>query len=486
MSNREQVRDELEMFQQVMQVPHGDLTSTLEVHKKVRDKNPLFYAKFSCWFMDNGSVRDHKVAFLQTLFGAKEPVLRDVAWMLLQEVPLELVYRVVDKQYPRTMRSAVINKLATEDPMSIQFQVLRAKKQLKRLVKRMHIPTSNSDNENLQTIGKELFTKTPEIRAVFKKLSGTEDPAEITRLLREYRLPAYIAVSSLKVRNPKVMRALIDNMTPNELLQSLNTLGRLKVLEPNLQTIMEKLERGITDKRVQAMRVHNIRKYLDPELVPQSVFDLLSKVTAEKTRRAGKLKGKTSIHIDGSGSMEVALKVAQQSATTLALSSENPPSIYVASTTPSEIKPKDYTPQGLEDAFALVRAGGGTPLGAGIALMNRKNEEADTLIVVTDEGENTPPFFADEYAKMNYKPQIIILRIPTTETPTLHANLEQRKIPYETVVIDKVDQYSLDQIVRLVGKSPFDTVAEIMSVDLPQRPQELKVPKYWKKEQTAS
>jgi hypothetical protein len=475
------------MFQNVMQVPHGDLTSTLEFHRKVREKNPLFYARFACWFIDNGSVRDHKVAFLQSLFESKEPVLRDVAWMLLQDLPLELVYRVAEvKQYPRSMRSAVINKLAKEEEMSVRFQVLRAKKQLKRLVKRMHIPTSNSDNVNLQTVGRELFTKSPEIRAVFKKLGETDNPEEVKQLLRESRLPAYIAVSSIKVRNPLVMRALIDNMTPNELLQSLNTLGRMGLLKPNLdgaplEAVIGKLRRGIDDKRVQAMRVFNIRKYLDPELVPKEVLDLLSTVTAEKTRKMGKLKGKTTIHVDGSGSMEYVITVAQQTATTLALSSESPPTIYVASTTPTEIKPKDYTPQGLADAFALVRPGGGTPLGAGIALMNRKGEEADTVILVTDEGENVPPFFAGEYAKMPYKPQIIILRIPTSETPILHTTLENLKIPYETIIIDKVDQYSLDQVIRLVGKSPYDTVMEIMSIDLPQRPQELKVAEYWKK-----
>jgi len=464
-----------------MQVPHGDLAATLQVHKQVRDRNPLFYAKFAVWFMENGTVRDHKVAFLQTLFDAKEPELREVAWMLTQDMPLELVYRMVDKQYPRTMRSAVINKLANEEGMTMQFHILRAKKQLKRLVKRMHIPTSKSENENLQAIGKELFSKTPELRAVFKQLLETQDPEEITKLLRKSRLPAYIAVSSIKVRNPKVMRALIDNMSPSELLQSLNMLGRLKVLEPNLQVVMDKIQRAINDKRIQAMRVHNIRKYLDAELVPPVIFDLLSKVTVEKVRKAGKLKGKTSIHIDLSGSMEVAIAVARELAITLALASETPPTIYTASTTPNEVKPRVYNSQALEDAFRLLRPAGGTPLGAGVALMNRKNEECDTIILITDEGENTPPFFMDEYNKMMWHPQIIIVRIPTSEQPSLSDNLQRAKIPYETVTVEKVDQYSLDQIVRLVGKSPFDTVVEIMSQDLPQRPPELRVAEYWKK-----
>jgi hypothetical protein len=481
--SREQYREHLEMFQAVMQVPHGDLTAALQVHKQVCDRNPLFYAKFAVWFMDNGTVRDHKVAFLQTLFNAKEPELRETAWMLLQDAPLELVYRVVDKKYPRSMRSAVINKLANEDSRTMQFQILRAKKPLKRLIKRMHVPTSKSDNENLQAIGKELFTKDTELRAVFKQLSATEDPEEIKKLLQKSRLPAYIAVSSIKVRNPKVMRALIDNMSPAELLQSLNTLGRLKVLEPNMQPVMDKIQRGINDNRIQAMRVHNIRKYLDPELVPPAIFDLLSKVTVQKIRKAGKLKGKTSIHIDLSGSMEQAIKIAREAATTLAMASETPPTIYTASTTPSEVKPRTYTSQGLEDAFRLLRPAGGTPLGAGIALMNRKNEECDTLIIITDEGENTPPFFADEYRKMSFKPQVIILRIPTIEISTLGPNLNNAGIPFEQLNVDKVDQYSLDQIVRLVGKSPFDTVVTIMSQDLPQRPPELRVPDYWKKKE---
>jgi len=51
------------------------------------------------------------------------------------------------------------------------------------------------------------------------------------------------------------------------------------------------------------------------------------------------------------------------------------------------------TPWGKELDKVIIAAAepaGGTPLGAGVALMNRKNEESDTIILITDEGENSP------------------------------------------------------------------------------------------------
>jgi len=479
MSDREALREPLLLFQEIMTCPHGDLSKTLEVHKGVRDRNPLFYVKAACWYAENGAVRDHKVAFLQTLFSAEQLELREAAWILLQDLPFEFIYRIVGEKYPRTMRSAIIHRLTNEDPEVLRFQILRAAKDLKRIVKRLHIPTTNSDNVNLQTIGKELFTKTPELRAIFKRLQEIEDPTEISRILREARLPSYIAVSSLKVRTPEIMKALIENMSPSELLQSLNTLGRMKVLEPNLNLITEKINKAIADKRVGAMRIHQIRKHLDPELVPGKIFDLLSQVTVKKIQRVSKIKGKISIHLDGSGSMELAIPIARQLATTLSLACETPPTVYVAAVAPAKITPVVYNAEGWEKAFNLVRVEGSTPLGAGIALMKRAGEECDTLILITDEGENSPPYFLNEYQSLTYKPQIIIVRVGQ-ETRTLSEQLEKEHITYDMVSVQTADQYSLDQIVRLVGKSPFDTILEVMNTTIPQKPEELKQPEYWK------
>lgn len=479
MSDREALKEPLLLSQEIMQTPHGDLTRTLQVHEGVRNRNPLFYVKFAAWYIENGTVRDHKVAFLRTLFNSEQSELREAAWMLLQKVPFELLYRVVDEKYPRTLRSAVIHRLANENPGTLRFQLLRAAKHLKTLVKRLHIPTSKSENENLQVIGRELFSKNPELRAVFKQLRQTENPEEISRILRRTRIPSYVAVSALKVRTPRIMKVLIENMTPSELLQSLNTLGRMKVLQPNLDLIIQKIEKAITDKRISAMRIHRIRKHLDPTLVPSKIFDLLSQVTVKKIKRISKIKGKVSIHVDGSGSMTTAIPIARQLATTLSVACQTPPTVYVASVTPSVVKPQVYNAEGWEKAFSLVRAEGGTPLGAGLALMKKLGDECDTLILITDEGENTPPYFLGEYQSLTYKPQIIIVRVGM-EHRYLSEQLDREHVPYDVVSVQTADQYSLDQIVKLIGKSPFDVVLEIMNTPIPEKPPKLRKPEYWK------
>jgi len=466
-----------------MTTPHRDLSKVMETHRKVRDRNPLFYVKTASWYLENGTVRDHKVAFILSLFESKEPKLRDAGWALLQKLPPELVFRVAlsaDK-VSRSLRSAVIHYLAEMPEGQLKYHVLRGARQLKKVIRRLHIPTLKSENRNLQFIGKELFTKTPEVRAIFKKLQQAENSKEVAELLMKTRLPAHIAVSAIKVRTPEIMRELIKSMSPSELLQSLNSLGRMKVLEPNLKLIISKIEKALQDKRISAARIHQIKKHLDPHLVPSRIFQLLDEISTAKIEKMSRIKGKVAIHVDTSGSMEVGIEVAKKLATILSTACETPPLVYTVCETPMEIRPAKYTAEGWDEAFSLIRVGGSTPLGAGIKLMKMKGETCDVLLLITDEGENAPPFFLDEYLSWEIKPHIIIVRVGA-ETRVLSSQLSKEGVPYDLLSVREADQYSLDQIVRLIGKaSPFETVMEIMELPIPERPTETKTPNYWRK-----
>jgi len=478
--SREELSEPLRLFREILACPHGDLDKTLEVHRDIMQRNPLFYVKAAAWYIENGTVRDHKVAFVRTLFTADQPALRDAGWMLLQELPLELVHRVIPDKYPRSLRSAVIHYLASMDEDYLKYHILRGAKALRRTVRRLHIPTLKSGNPNLQLIGRELFSKSPELRAIFKKLHDAEDPEIVAEILRESRLPSYIAVSALRVRTPEIMRVLIERMTPSELLQSLNSLGRLRVIKPNLELILSKIRKAIEDRRISAMRVHRIRRHLDPTLVPSEIFDLLTQVTVRKIRKISKIKGKVSIHVDTSGSMHIGIDIARKLATTLSIAAEEPPTVYTACATPTKVVPDEYTPEGWERAFDLISVGGFTPLGAGIALMKQLGDPCDTLIMITDEGENTPPYFVNEYQTLSEKPIVIVVRVGA-ERRTFTEVLTRHGIPHHVIEVETADQYSLDQIVRLIGKSsPFEVVLEIMQTSIPRRPPETKMPNYWR------
>jgi len=472
----------IRIFSEIMSVPHGKLDKALETHAQCMKENPLFYAQMATWYSQNGTVRDQKIAFVRTLFDATNARLREVGWSLLQNLPFFMVSRLPSRGAPRTMRSAIVHYLATMREDRLNYQILRGAKELKRVVRRYHVPTSNSASENLQKIGRELFENRGEIRKVYKQLRDATTGSEVAEILRRVPIPAYIAISSIPVRTPEIMSALIGNMTPSELLQSLNSLGRMKAIRPNIGLILNKIERAIDDRRISGMRIHRISRMLDREVVPQEVFDLLSTVTVRKLRKRSKIKGNLSIHIDASGSMSSAIEVGRQLATTLSIACEKMPSIYTACQTPTKINVKEATPESWEQAFSLIQPGGMTPLGAGIAVMRTRAETPDAIIIITDEAENQPPIFAQQYKTLDVKPKVIILNVDRdARSSPLRDSLNRENIHYEQLHVNAADQYALDQIVSLIGKaSPFETVLEIMSMDLPERPAETKVKGYWK------
>lgn len=475
--------ENLQMFKELMKVPHGKIEQALEIHRTLRDKNPLFYSKMAVWYMDNGNIRDHKVAFVRGLFERPEEVYRDAAWTLLQDLPLQQVTQVIQKQNPRTLRSAVIHYLASMDEGELAYQILRGAKDLRRIVRRLHIPTDQSSNSNLQTIGKELFGNKPELRSIFKKLEQATTEEEVRTLLTmRPRIPPYIAVSALKVRTPAIMKVLIEGMSVNELLQSLNSLGRMGAVKPNLKTIRKKIEKAVSDKRLNASRVNRIKKQLDAELVPPQIFDDLEFVTQEKIKKISKIKEQVVILADASSSMSRSLVAARQLASLLAMACTTKPYIYTCSSTPMEIIPKEWSATGVENAMCLITASGMTPLGSGLSVMlNQGRTQVDAVVIITDGGENCPPYFLLEYMKLEGQPNIIEVQVPG-DNNVLAVALRHAQVPFETIELDTVDQYSLDQVIKFIGKvSPFQTIMDIMALELPERPEETKHPDYWKR-----
>lgn len=472
---------ELQIWSELIRVPHGDIPSALEIHRKFRDENPLFYCKLASWYMTEGTVRDHKVTFVRTLFEAEQPELRGAGWSLLQDLPFYLVQQVVMAKNPRTLRSAVIHYLANMDERALRYAILRQARLLKVLVKRLHIPTTNSDSAKLQLIGQELFHPNPVIRGVFKRLAEATTAKEVVSILKKSRVPPMAAISAIPGRTPEIMTELIKMMSPNELLQSLNSLGNMGYLKPNMPIIRDKLVKAVDDKRINLGRLRNIQRNLDVEVVPPEILVSVRKAAVAKTQKARKLENDIAILFDTSGSQEHSIEAAKQIGADVAAKSVKAPLMFTCSTTPTEIVPKNYSYEGLEAAMRLLRAQGGTPLGSGLRLLKRSGKTVDTVILISDGGENVPPFFEKEWAGMPPGTRLLFIRLPG-DPDRITMSFYSAGISFEKMQIDStsIDQYSIDQVALFIGQaSPLETIMEIMTLPLPTRPEETKKAKYW-------
>ena len=92
------VEDELtvrgRVFNSLLNCPHREMGDILALHSLLLDEDPEFYAHFAVWAMRNTKVRDHKEAFIATLFSSEHSELREVAYVLLQSFPAYQIARI--------------------------------------------------------------------------------------------------------------------------------------------------------------------------------------------------------------------------------------------------------------------------------------------------------------------------------------------------------------------------------------------------------
>jgi hypothetical protein len=116
----------------------------------------------------------------------------------------------------------------------------------------MHIPPG----ERAQSI---LFEDNPPADSKLfqlKALAKADTPAEQARAILEHRIPYRIAAGVVKQMTPMVLVALVESMTPQEVINNMASLKRRGALDnPDLKALVEaKLERARTDKRVSAYK----------------------------------------------------------------------------------------------------------------------------------------------------------------------------------------------------------------------------------------
>jgi hypothetical protein len=114
-----------------------------------------------------------------------------------------------------------------------------------------------------------------------------------------------------------------------------------------------------------------------------------------------------------------------------------------------------------------VRAGGMTSIGCGLQLILEKKLIANGVVIVSDGGENTPPFYSDvikQYEKKNdFMPNSYLLRV---EGDADGLTRSMRDLPYETFSVKDIDMYGLPNLLKLLKTSRYTLIDEIMQSKL--------------------
>ena len=519
----------VEILNTLLTTPHRALGKIWPVHQQLIGKDPRFYVRLAAWYADNGDVRDHKEMFIVNLVLSDFSGHRDVGLAMLRSLPPYQVVRVVDfisgrkktrkarkgkeqqslaqaskharqnmarklfgggksadtqaaaepstiteefglfRNIPRAMKTEITRYLREReaDPEWFDGSVLTARKGVKRLYALLHV----RPGDRAQKI---LFDDDPPVDSrlfSLRELAGAESPADQAKAIVQHKIPYRVAATVIRQMTPAVLVALVEQMSAQELINSLGALKRRGALDvPEISSMVEaKLAEAKTADRVSALKAE---KAIEAADISDDIRKALEDVADTQIKAKGRISRPTALLVDKSSSMHEAIELGKRIGAMVSAICENELTTYAFDTMAHEITADGKDLADWERAFQGISAGGATSCGVALKYLERKKQYVEQIIMITDEEQNTPPPFVPalrEYCKaMQADPSVVIVRTPGG------SNYVEQQCRYEGIQVDVFnfagDYYSLPNLVPMLSRpSKLELLMEIMDYPLPKR-----------------
>lgn len=465
----------LDMLNSLLTTPHRQLEQVAKLHEEMVRNDPIFYGHLAVWYQRTGDVRDHKEVFVGNLLTSNLTEHRDAGFVLLQEFPPYQVARIVDflkvhrGKLPRSTRTAVRRYLKEREKNPVFFDraALRSRKAMKHLYASLHVrPSDRADAV--------LFKDNPpedSLAFAMKLLAIASSPLEQAQLIVDYKIPYTVAVGAIKQLTPTVLVALINSMSPQEVINNLKSLQARGVMEnPQVKALIdEKLEQARGDERVAALKA---RVIADTTVLDAETVARLERVMDEQVKKRGSITQPTALLVDKSSSMESAIEVGKRIAALISGITQADLFVYAFDTLPYPVKASGNNLSDWERAFQHIKAGGATSIGSPLEAMRLRKQRVEQIVLVTDEGENTAPYFAEAYdaykRELQTAPSILVVKVGYAYD-WLERRLQEKQAQVDTFTFAG-DYYSLPNLIPLLSRpSRLELLMEILEIPLPVR-----------------
>lgn len=392
--------DRRTIIKELTRSPHGKLDDYLPVGRRAAQQDPEFYAHLTAWNNLAGQVRDAKVALPVVALTSPtlEPEFRENALAhLASQSPRELLKgvrfaRPLTKGHGRAVRRMVERYLRVREANWSWWE--RTAIQHRAVLKELYALNHTKPNSMAEAV---LFGGEAPPGSLFAIVRGLKDMPVVeaaTQILKR-KIPFLIAAGALgkRMQEPDLVLALIEGMTPTELVTNSKMLEKLGVRTlPALRgAYAAALERAAkskkavfkTDKAVEAVEDEGLKEKL--------------RAVQEKQIKNIGVEGDWLVLGDKSGSMERAIEASRRIAATLATVVKGRVLLVFFDVMPRalDVTGKDY--DAILRETRHVKADGGTSIGCGLQYALEKGFEPDGIAVVSDGEENRNPSFAAVY-----------------------------------------------------------------------------------------
>jgi hypothetical protein len=270
---------------------------------------------------------------------------------------------------------------------------------------------------------------------------------------------------------PTVLLALIDRMSPQEVINNLGALRRRGAFDNlDLKGLIEaKLADAKSAARVSAFKAEEAVKAAD---LSADVRRALEEVADAQVKAKGRIERPTALLIDKSASMSLAIELGKRIGALVSSVSARALYVYAFDTVAYPIESAGTDLAAWEKALHGITAGGSTSCGVALETMRRKRQYVEQIIIVTDEEENTAPLFVETLKKYREEvkadPNVCFVRTPGASTQ-LEVQCQAAGIMADAFQFTG-DYYALPNLVPLLSRpSKLDLLMEILEYPLPTR-----------------
>jgi hypothetical protein len=458
--------------------PHGTLSDYIPIGKKAVESDPQFFAHLTAWNAQKGQVRDAKVALpvINLMVGGLDEEFTDNALAHLAMLgPRELLraFRFAKEaklqgnmmKLRRLMASYLREK---EQDRGWDHLAVQHRKTLKEMYGLLHVkPSKHADN----VLFKSQYAKGSIFEAVanLKSMSPAEAASEITTR----KIPFLIAFCALgeKAKEPDLVLALINRMSPTELVTNAKMLEKLGMnTNPALRGAYANGLERVAKSGANVLKTSRAAENVKDEGLREKIRGAQDKQVASMGP-----EGDWLVLADKSGSMSAAIEVARHVAGTLAGVSKGKVYLTFFDDQPHTVDVTGLPLDVIQKATKHIRADGGTSIGVGLNRLLTERVEVDGIVIVSDAAENTPPFFADVYNRyveqFSKDVPVYLYRVGGTRVSYSDRDLEvsMKSGGHEMQVFhlgSTVDYYSLPNTIQTLRASRYSLVDEILATPL--------------------
>lgn len=474
-----------EVISELTRSEHGNLLAYIPTGRKLAEQDPEFLAHLIAWNQRKGAIRDTKLVLPLVAARFNDDVeYNDNAYAhLLMQSPRELLraarFTMKDgsgdlftwpKRKALGKHVEMYLRAREEKPQWFDRTVLQHRRSMKALYALFHIRPAQRANEIL------FGGHRP---GVFKLVSSLKDmdPLTAAGTILRHEIPLLTAEAALgkdKLKDPAIVMALMDQMSPAELISRTKQLEALGVktnpmlraaYQAGLKRVAESADVTTTLKTTKAASV----------IQDEDLADKLRGTQEKQLKALGGVDGDWLVLGDRSGSMAQAIDLAKEVAAVLARMVKGKVHLIFFDTSPRYF---DVTGKTLDEITALtrgIREGGGTSIGCGLQYMLDKGLVVQGIAVISDAAENSAPYFADVYkkyaAKLSIEPTTYLYRVgkamSSWSDQDLAKSMSAAAIDLQEFNLSRsTDYYSLPNLVQTMRTSRYSLIDEIMETPL--------------------